>query len=73
MNVGLPTEQRFGDRTVTTGINKREASGPVHLADCQLAGDGQADLVNHGGPDKAAYAYSRESYLYWEHELGRPD
>lgn len=35
-----------------------------------LAGDEQADLVHHGGPDKAVHAYSYDRFAYWEQELG---
>jgi MOSC domain-containing protein YiiM len=38
-----------------------------------LEGDGQADLVGHGGIYKAAYAYSIENYDYWSHERGQTD
>ncbi len=34
-----------------------------------LAGDRQADLSVHGGPDKAVYAYPAEHYPYWRQEL----
>ncbi len=34
-----------------------------------LAGDAQADLRVHGGPDKAVYAYSVEDYRWWEGRL----
>src|SRR5262245_26402280 len=34
-----------------------------------LVGDGQADLVNHGGPDKAVLAYSADHYPAWRAEL----
>ncbi|HEX5305696.1 MAG TPA: MOSC domain-containing protein [Dyella sp.] len=36
----------------------------------QLEGDGQADRVHHGGPDKAVYAYALEHYAWWEQTLG---
>ena len=35
-----------------------------------LAGDGQADLTVHGGPDKAVYAYPSEHLVEWSAELG---
>ena len=35
-----------------------------------LEGDGQADLENHGGVDKAVLAYSADHYDKWRHELG---
>jgi MOSC domain-containing protein YiiM len=36
-----------------------------------IAGDEQADKLNHGGPYKAAYAYAREDSDWWEAQLGR--
>jgi MOSC domain-containing protein YiiM len=36
-----------------------------------LDGDGQADLVEHGGLDKAVYCYPAEHYEAWQGELGR--
>ena len=38
-----------------------------------LAGDGQADLKNHGGIDKAVLAYSADHYPKWRDELRMPD
>jgi MOSC domain-containing protein YiiM len=38
-----------------------------------LGGDEQADLVNHGGPDKAVLAYSAEHYAFWRPHLNLPD
>lgn len=35
-----------------------------------LVGDGVADRVHHGGPDKAVLAYSAEHYPGWTAELG---
>jgi MOSC domain-containing protein YiiM len=35
-----------------------------------LSGDGQADLVNHGGIDKAVYAYSADHWSWWQDEHG---
>jgi MOSC domain-containing protein YiiM len=43
----------------------------VTLGPTGLDGDGQADLVNHGGVDKAVYAYDRGDAMYWEERLGR--
>lgn len=53
-----------------TGIDKRSVSTPVLLADNAVAGDVVADRKNHGGYDKAVYAYSREDADWWERELG---
>jgi MOSC domain-containing protein YiiM len=41
----------------------------VYVGQTGLAGDGQADLENHGGIDKAALAYSAEHYPKWREEL----
>ena len=78
VNVGQPREVSYVDRrgremTTTTGIFKEPVAGPVMLRTLNLDGDGQADLNGHGGPYKAAYAYSIENYRYWADELGRTD
>jgi MOSC domain-containing protein YiiM len=71
VNVSRPREVAHGSETVKTGIFKEPAEGRVMLGTSNLDGDGQADLVGHGGIYKAAYAYSVENYEYWKHELGR--
>ena len=73
VNVSLPKEVEFGDRTVTTGIFKEPVSGRVMLRTLNLDGDKQADPIGHGGIYKAAYVYSIENYDYWKGELGRTD
>jgi MOSC domain-containing protein YiiM len=70
ISVGLPQAVTHGTGTVQTGIFKRPVNGPVRVHAAQLDGDGQADLVHHGGPDKAVYAYSLEHYAWWQHTLG---
>lgn len=79
IQVGLP--RQFGtagaadpmDRPWTTGFVKRPIAGPVRLGVTNLDGDGQADLVHHGGPDKAVLAYSADHYEPWRRELQMPD
>ena len=73
VNVSRPREVVRGGKTVTTGIFKEPVKGRVMLGALNLDGDGQADLVGHGGIFKAAYAYSIENYDYWKRELGRED
>jgi MOSC domain-containing protein YiiM len=73
VSVSLPREVEHAGKTITTGIFKQPLHGPVLLGSTHLAGDGQADLENHGGVDKAAYVYSAEDYDYWRAELGRGD
>jgi hypothetical protein len=43
-----------------TPVNER-----LHLGRTDLAGNAQADLKNHGGPDKAVCCYSAEHYPDW--------
>lgn len=54
-----------------TGIWKFPVDGRVHVAGVNVAGDEQADLSVHGGPDKAVYSYAGEDYDWWSEELGR--
>jgi MOSC domain-containing protein YiiM len=58
------------DRAWTTGFFKKAVDGPVEVGTTNLDGDGQADLVNHGGVDKAVLAYSADHYSKWRRELG---
>ena len=55
-----------------TGIDKRSVVEPVTLENNSVGGDVVADRKNHGGYDKAVYAYSREDAEWWESELGIP-
>jgi MOSC domain-containing protein YiiM len=61
------------DRPWTTGFFKTPIEGPVFVGTTNLDGDGQADLKNHGGIDKAVLAYSADHYPKWRFELGMPD
>ncbi len=73
VNVGQPKLLgRVRDENVYSGIAKRPVRpGTVlWLSLHNLAGDGQADLSVHGGPDKAVYAYPSEHLPLWEEELG---
>lgn len=54
-----------------TGIDKRPLPGSVAVGELGVEGDQQVDLVNHGGPDKAVYAYASEDLDRWGAELGR--
>lgn len=73
VNVSPPKEISYRSKTVETGIFKEPVAGRVMLRRLNLDGDGQADLVNHGGPHRAAYAYTIENYEHWRRELGRDD
>jgi len=71
--VGLPIEVEHDGKTVSTGIFKKPVAGRVMLRRGNLDGDRQADLENHGGEFKAAYAYPHEHYPFWQEQLGRND
>lgn len=73
VNVSLPKEVTYKEKTTTTGIFKEPVEGRVMLGELNLDGDGQADLNAHGGPHKAVYVYSIENYEYWKDRLGRDD
>lgn len=72
VNVGEPTQVEWAGRSVMTAIWKRSTEGRVQVEHDNLAGDAQADLRVHGGPDKAVYAYAAEDYRWWEDELDGP-
>jgi MOSC domain-containing protein YiiM len=72
VNVGLVREVQHGERQVRTSIWKDPVDGRVAARDNRLEGNRQADDGAHGGYDKAAYAYAREDYEWWEEQLGRP-
>ncbi|MGK7934039.1 MAG: MOSC domain-containing protein [Microcystaceae cyanobacterium] len=71
LNVGLPKTVSYQNKTTTTGIFKTPIDHPVRLSQLNLEGDGQADLENHGGSDKAVYIYSYDYYPYWQGILQR--
>ncbi len=78
LQVGLPQTRGHADatdpmdRVWTSGIHKSPVTGPVAAGRTGLAGDGQADLVNHGGSDKAINVYPSDHFAVWTRELGRP-
>lgn len=69
VNVGVPRKMTVKGKTVTTGIFKEPVKDRVMLRRLNLDGDRQADLSVHGGAEKAVYAYPKEHYEYWQHEL----
>ncbi len=73
VNVSLPKQIAQRGTAVTTGIFKEPVDGRVMLRALNLDGDGQADLIGHGGKFRAVYVYSYDNYAYWKRELGRTD
>jgi len=72
VNVGTKRTVGDGGRRVETGIFKLPQQGPVALGTLGFAGDQQADLRHHGGPEKAVNAYSAEHFVGWSDRLGQP-
>jgi len=70
-NVSLPTDIEHGEKIISTGIFKKPIAGKIYVSKCNLDGDQQADLENHGGEHKAVYAYSHDHYKYWSDLLDR--
>ena len=79
IQVGNPKDYGFEDavdphdKPWKTGFFKTPIEGPAFVGTTNLSGDGQADLVNHGGVDKAVLAYSAGHYPKWREELRMPD
>lgn len=48
-----------------SAIGKTPVADPVDVDRLGLAGDQQADLRVHGGPDKAIHHYPRDHYAFW--------
>jgi MOSC domain-containing protein YiiM len=70
VNVGEPREVEWAGRRVLTAIWKWPKDGRISVQRDNLAGDAQADLRVHGGPDKALYTYAAEDYRWWQDQLG---
>lgn len=63
-----------GDSTPrTSAIVKQRVDGPVYVHCENIDGDQQADLVHHGGLDKAICAYAVQNYACWIREFPRVD
>ena len=73
INVGLPQDIAWQGKTVHTAIWKAPVQGPRMVRRLNIDGDGQGDLVGHGGEHRAVFVYQIDSYRYWQSELGRND
>jgi ferredoxin-NADP reductase/MOSC domain-containing protein YiiM len=73
VNVGLPKNVKWRDKTVYTGIWKTPVHGSIMVRRLNIDGDGQGDLAGHGGEQRAVMVYQTESYDFWQKYLGRDD
>lgn len=56
-----------------SAIIKTPVTGPVEVGLLGIAGDGQANLKHHGGPDKAILCYNAGHFPSWATEFSRDD
>ncbi len=73
VNVGLPRDVTWNDKTVRTSVWKSPVTGRRMVRKLDIDGDAQADLAGHGGEHRAVFVYQIDSYHYWESFLGRND
>jgi MOSC domain-containing protein YiiM len=71
MNIGQVKTIDINGKPVRTAILKSPYDGRLRLEGVNLRGDDQADRRVHGGPERAAYAYALEDYIWWQDRLGR--
>lgn len=55
----------LGAQRVPSGFVKHPVVDAVEIGESGLAGDEQADLTVHGGPEKAVYGYAAAHYPAW--------
>ncbi len=70
--VGPAKKIPWRGEAVSTAIFKAPVESAV-IDTLGLAGDEQADLTVHGGPDKAVYAYPADHYPWWKEQLPGTD
>src|SRR3954463_13948435 len=73
VNVGLPRDISWREKTVHTSVWKASVPGPRMVRRLNVDGDGQGDLAGHGGGHRAVLVYQMESYSYWQSQLHRND
>jgi ferredoxin-NADP reductase/MOSC domain-containing protein YiiM len=73
VNVGLPRDIEWHGTTVRTAVWKQAVRGRRTVRRLNIDGDGQGDLLGHGGEHRAVYVYQISSYRYWEKQLNRGD
>ena len=73
VNVGLPKDISWKNRTVYTGAWKTPVTGRRMVRRLNIDGDGQGDLAGHGGENRAVLVYQLDSYRHWAKEFHRDD
>lgn len=57
------------DKSWESGMFKKEVEGNCWLGETGLEHDEVADTKNHGGPEKAVFAYPASHYSFWQKKL----
>ncbi|QMV45222.1 MOSC domain-containing protein [Cohnella cholangitidis] len=71
LNIGKVQTSTYKGKEAQSAIGKSKVDHVVTLTELGFTGDEQADLVNHGGADKAICVYSHDHYAHWEAVLHR--
>lgn len=67
------TSQPLSQKPWRTAFYKKAVLGSIKVGTRGIDGDGQADMQNHGGVDKAVCVYSVRHFDYWKTFLNRDD
>ena len=70
LSVQCGTAVPFRGAEEPSAIAKAPVAGAVEVRRLGLAGDEQADLTVHGGPDKAIHHYPHDHYAFWREAIG---
>lgn len=73
LNVGLPKPYIYQGKEVVSSIYKSAVTGSRSVSLINIEGDGQGDLVHHGGALKAVYSYDISYYDHWKTSLHREE
>src|SRR6201996_1609400 len=73
VNVGMPKDVSWHDKTVYTGVWKEPVAGPQMVRRLNIDGDGQGDKQGHGGEQRAVLVYQADSVRHWRRYFGRDD
>ncbi|WP_245831080.1 MOSC domain-containing protein [Sediminibacillus massiliensis] len=69
--MGKPDKHLINGKELYSGFIKSPIEETSYLSSTGFEGDGQADLKNHGGEDKAVLGYALNHYSYWENTYNR--
>lgn len=65
LSVRIGKIEPLGPKGIPSAFAKQAVAGAVAVGPLGLAGDEQAELTVHGGPDKAVYGYPAAHYAAW--------